>query len=76
MLYCGYLFFDLFGLYPLQCFYCGTEKEFDDLCNRLRQDVVAPQSAPLFELASTRPHYMRDDVNATLGAAAACMLSK
>ncbi|KAK3853654.1 hypothetical protein Pcinc_039814 [Petrolisthes cinctipes] len=55
------------------CFYCGTEKEFDDLCNRLRQDVVAPQSAPLFELASTRPHYMREDVNATLGAAAACM---
>ena len=43
-----------------QCFVCSTEKEFDDLCNRLRHDLVDTEKTPLLELASTRPHYMRD----------------
>ncbi|XP_071537688.1 cysteine protease ATG4B isoform X3 [Panulirus ornatus] len=43
------------------CFYCGSEKEFDDLCNRMRQDLIDAEKTPLFELVSTRPDYMKDD---------------
>ena len=49
----------------LQCFYCGTEKEFDDLCNRIRQELIDAEKTPLFELVPTRPDYMRDDATGT-----------
>ncbi|XP_076040366.1 cysteine protease ATG4B-like isoform X2 [Oratosquilla oratoria] len=48
------------------CFYCGTEKEYDDLCNRIRQELVDGEKTPLFELCVTRPDYMKED--AALGA--------
>lgn len=44
-----------------QCFYCGTEKEYDDLCNRMRQELIDAEKTPLFELVPTRPDYMKDD---------------
>lgn len=47
------------------CFYCGTEKEFDDLCNRIRQELIDAEKTPLFELVPTRPAYMRDDATGT-----------
>ena len=37
---------------------CATEKDFDDLCNRLRQDIVDGEDSPLLELMATRPAYM------------------
>lgn len=47
--------------YFFQCFYCGTEKEYDDLCNRMRQELIDAEKTPLFELVPTRPDYMKDD---------------
>lgn len=43
------------------CFFCGSEKEFDDLCNRMRQELIDAEKTPLFELVPTRPDYMKDD---------------
>ncbi|XP_066942762.1 cysteine protease ATG4B isoform X3 [Macrobrachium rosenbergii] len=54
------------------CFYCGTEKEYDDLCNRMRQELIDSEKTPLFELVSTRPDYMKDDTS-TEGATGMCM---
>ena len=43
-----------------QCFICSSEKSFDDLCNRLRHDLVDTEKTPLLEIVSTRPAYMQD----------------
>lgn len=42
------------------CFYCDTEKEYDDLCNRFRAELIDGESSPVFELCNTRPEYMKD----------------
>ncbi|XP_027225612.1 cysteine protease ATG4B isoform X1 [Penaeus vannamei] len=54
------------------CFYCGTEKEYDDLCNRMRQELIDAEKTPLFELVPTRPDYMKDD-SSLEGASGRCM---
>ncbi|KAL7648308.1 UNVERIFIED_CONTAM: hypothetical protein RMT77_000214 [Armadillidium vulgare] len=43
------------------CFFCASEKDFGDLCNRLQQDIVDGESSPLFELCITRPDFLKED---------------
>lgn len=36
------------------CFYCGTEEEFDDLCERVHRTISDEESTPLFEICKER----------------------
>ncbi|XP_061171538.1 cysteine protease ATG4B-like [Saccostrea echinata] len=38
-------------------FYCGTEKEFDDLTQSVQKFVVSSSKNPMFELYKDRPHH-------------------
>lgn len=37
------------------CFLCSSEDSFNSLCQRLRQDLIRPDTQPMFELCETRP---------------------
>lgn len=39
----------------MQCFFCKTEKEFDDLCDKVKQEIVDAEKQPLFEICLNRP---------------------
>eukprot|EP00112_Aurelia_sp_Birch-Aquarium-sp1_P000757 Seg1074.7 transcript_id=Seg1074.7/GoldUCD/mRNA.D3Y31 product="Cysteine protease ATG4B" protein_id=Seg1074.7/GoldUCD/D3Y31 len=36
-------------------FYCGTEEEFDDMCDGVHQLIIDGQKRPMFELTQKRP---------------------
>ncbi|KAG8225124.1 hypothetical protein J437_LFUL006147 [Ladona fulva] len=37
------------------CFLCPTEKDFDNLCSQIEEQLVLPERQPLFELCKERP---------------------
>ncbi|KAF2903691.1 hypothetical protein ILUMI_02486 [Ignelater luminosus] len=37
------------------CFFCKTEEEFDDLCDHIRNEIIAAEKQPLFEICFDRP---------------------
>lgn len=39
----------------LQCFFCKTESEFEDLCHLIKEKLIAPEKQPLFEICNERP---------------------
>lgn len=36
-----------------QCFLCKTRSEFDELCKRLKDEIIGTGSQPLFEITET-----------------------
>ena len=40
-----------------QGFYCGTEKEFDDLCSSFSKFITSRRSSAMFELHKERPEH-------------------
>ncbi|MCL4132760.1 UNVERIFIED_CONTAM: hypothetical protein GTU68_057165 [Idotea baltica] len=42
------------------CFFCSSEKDFGDLCNRLQQEIIDTETSPLLEIYNTRPSYLVD----------------
>lgn len=38
-------------------FYCGTEEEFDDLCDAVQELIIQDERRPMFELSRKRPSH-------------------
>ncbi|XP_063232810.1 cysteine protease ATG4B [Bacillus rossius redtenbacheri] len=55
------------------CFFCRTEKEFDELCRLIQERLVGPEKQPLFELSRDRPQQwspVQEGAEEALGATA------
>lgn len=44
-----------FEFHIFQCFFCKTEIEFNELCQLIRDKLIAPEKQPLFEICNERP---------------------
>ena len=54
------------------CFFCKTESEFNDLCERIRIEIVAAEKQQLFEICFDRPKEwspVEEEVEEALGTA-------
>ncbi|KAJ8951803.1 hypothetical protein NQ318_019776 [Aromia moschata] len=37
------------------CFFCKTEADFNDLCQRIKSELIDPEKQPLFEITYNKP---------------------
>ncbi|CAG9837066.1 unnamed protein product [Diabrotica balteata] len=37
------------------CFFCKTEQDFDDFCQRVKTDLIDPEKEPMFEISFNKP---------------------
>lgn len=38
-----------------QCFFCKTEDEFNELCQKIKDELIKPEEQPLFEITYEKP---------------------
>lgn len=57
-------------LFELQCFFCRTESDFNDLCQRVRTDLIDPEKEPMFEVSYNKPKEWSPTLENAIDAAA------
>lgn len=45
------------------CFYCATEEEFDQLCEKIQRTIISQEATPLFEICQERQWFEAHDYN-------------
>lgn len=47
----------------IQCFFCEQERDFDDLCQLIRDKLIADEKQALFEICNERPEQYSPSVD-------------